>query len=314
MSAVSTKTSKPTKTPRIDNIRNRNLAIKWWTPYMFIIPAILIVLLMVIYPLVFGVRLSLTNMNLRNFLNPKIIGLDNYIEIFTDPEFYITFGRTILWTFANVSMHVVIGLWLATLINRKLMGKSLIRVLLILPWAMPEYIAVLTWFGLFNYQYGAINILLRAIGLSALPWLSNPNFLFSAAIITNVWLGFPFMMMVSLGGLQSIPTELYEAADIDGASSWQKFKNITLPMLKPVLVPAATLGAVWTFNKLNVIYILAKNSSDSRVHILVTKVYRAGFDYYRYGYAAAFSVVIFLILALFASSFIKAMKGTEEVY
>ena len=295
-------------------VKNKNLAISWWTPYIFIIPAIVVVAIMVLYPLFHGFYLSLTNMSMRNFTNPKLIGFANFTEIIKDVETYKTFLRTILWTVVNVFFHVVIGLWLAILLNRKLPGKSFFRILLILPWAMPEYIAVLTWFGMFNYQYGAINVFLRAIGLSSLPWLSDPSFLFSSAILVNIWLGFPFMMMTCLGGLQSIPTELYEAADIDGASPWQQFKNITLPLLKPVLVPATVLGSVWTFNKLNVIYILARNSSDARVHILVTKVYRSAFDYYRYGYAAAFSVMIFFILALFASNFIKAMKGTEEVY
>ena len=295
-------------------VKNKNLAISWWTPYVFIIPAILVVAVMVLYPLFHGFYLSLTNMSMRNFTNPKIIGFTNFIEIIKDSETYLTFFRTILWTIVNVFFHVVIGMWLAILLNRKLPGKSIFRILLILPWAMPEYIAVLTWFGMFNYQYGAINVFLRLIGLPAAPWLSDPNFLFGSAILVNIWLGFPFMMMTCLGGLQSIPTELYEAADIDGATPWQQFKSITLPLLKPVLVPATVLGSVWTFNKLNVIYILARNSSDARVHILVTKVYRAAFDYYRYGYAAAFSVMIFFVLALFASNFIKAMKGTEEVY
>ncbi len=295
--------------------KNRNLAIKPWTPYLFIAPALLVIAIMVFFPLFYGFRLSLTNMSMRHFVEGvRIVGFDNFKEIFMDPDFYAVFGRTIVWTVVNVVFHVVIGLWLATLLNRKLPGKSIFRLLLIIPWAIPEYIAVLSWYGLFNSQYGAINIALRNLGMSTIPWLSDPNLTFVAAIIVNIWLGFPFMMMICLGGLQSIPTELYEAADIDGATSWQKFRNITLPLLKPVLVPATVLGAVWTFNKLNVIYILTRTTADSRVHIMVTKVYRAAFDYYRYGYAAAFSVVIFFILLLFAYNFIKAMKGTEEVY
>lgn len=295
--------------------KNRNLAIKPWTPYVFVAPALLVIAIMVFFPLFYGFRLSITNMSMRHFLEGvKIVGLENYKEIFMDPESYAVFARTIIWTVVNVFFHVTIGLWLALLLNRKLPGKSLARILLIIPWAIPEYIAVLAWYGLLNSQYGAIDIALRALGLPAVAWLSDPNLTFIACIVVNIWLGFPFMMMICLGGLQSIPQELYEAADIDGANGWQQFRNITLPLLKPVLVPAIVLGSVWTFNKLNVIYILTRTTADSRVHILVTKVYRAAFDYYRYGYAAAFSVIIFFILLLFAYSFIKAMKGTEEVY
>jgi arabinogalactan oligomer / maltooligosaccharide transport system permease protein len=206
------------------------------------------------------------------------------------------------------------GLWLAILLNRKLPGKSIIRVLLVLPWAVPEYINALTWKNnMFNSQYGIINIILNKLGVEPLNWLTDATLAFIACIITNIWLGFPFMMMICLGGLQSIPGELYEAADIDGATGWQKFRNITLPLLKPVLLPAAVLSSVWTFNKLTVIYLIA-NPADPNVHILVSKVYTAAFDNFRFGYAAAFSVIILVIIAFFASSFIRAMKGTEEVY
>lgn len=290
-----------------------SLTIKKHTPYLFTAPAIIVLGLMVFYPLAYGFFLSLTDMSLKTFKNPNVIGLGNYIKIFTDGQLWSTLGRTVIWTVVNVVFHVSVGLWLAILLNRKLPGRAIIRVLLIIPWAMPQYIAALTWRGMFNFKFGAVNILLQNLGFQPVNWLGDPSMTFIAAMITNIWLGCAFMMMISLGGLQSIPAELYEAASIDGASNWHKFKEITLPLLKPVLTPAIVLGSVWTFNMLNVIIIIAGGFGNEQTQILVTEVYRLAFMFYRYGYAAAYSVVIFFILFMFVMIFMKATKGTEEV-
>lgn len=282
------------------------------TPYLFIAPAFIVMAIMVFYPLGYGFWLSLTNMSLRTFKNPGFVGLQNYIRVFQDPEVLATFTRTIIWTFVNVFFHVTIGLFLAILLNRKLPGKSILRVLLIIPWAMPQYIAALTWKGMFNQNFGAINLMLGWFGIENLPWLSDPKLTFYAAIITNIWLGFPFMMMITLGGLQSIPSDLYEAADIDGASPWRKFKDITLPLLKPTLTPAIILGTIWTFNMLNIIIILAGGYGNKETQILVTDVYRLAFNFYRYGFAAAYSVLIFLFLLVFSVIYVRKSNIFKE--
>ena len=282
------------------------------TPYLFIAPAFIVMAIMVFYPLGYGFWLSLTNMSLRTFKNPGFVGLQNYIRVFQDPEVFATFIRTIIWTFVNVFFHVTIGLFLALLLNRKLPGKAILRVFLIIPWAMPQYIAALTWKGMFNQNFGAINLMLGWFGIQNLPWLSDPKLTFYAAIITNIWLGFPFMMMITLGGLQSIPSELYEAADIDGASPWSKFKDITLPLLKPTLTPAIILGTIWTFNMLNIIIILAGGYGNKETQILVTDVYRLAFNFYRYGFAAAYSVLIFIFLLVFSIIYVRKSNIFKE--
>lgn len=282
------------------------------TPYLFIAPAFIVMAIMVFYPLGYGFWLSLTNMSLRTFKNPGFVGLQNYIRVFQDPEVLATFIRTIIWTFVNVFFHVTIGLFLAILLNRKLPGKSILRVFLIIPWAMPQYIAALTWKGMFNQNFGAINLMLGWFGIENLPWLSDPKLTFYAAIITNIWLGFPFMMMITLGGLQSISSELYEVADIDGASAWNKFKDITLPLLKPTLTPAIILGTIWTFNMLNVIIILAGGYGNKETQILVTDVYRLAFNFYRYGFAAAYSVLIFVFLLVFSLIYVRKSNIFKE--
>ncbi len=271
---------------------------RYRVPYALLLPTGLVIGLVILYPFFYNLWLSMTNMSLYHINDPAFVGLRNYGEIFKESELYSVLGKTIIWTVVNVFFHVALGIALAVLLNEGIRGKGIFRALLILPWAMPQYIVALTWRGMFSYEYGSINLMLtRWFGLEAVPWLSDAFWAFAAATITNIWLGFPFMMVIALGGLQSIPKELYEAAEIDGAGAWQRFWRITLPMLKPIMVPAVSLGAIWTFNNLNVIWLVTRGGqpADSS-HILVTYVYKAAFTYYRYGYAAAFSVVIFLIL------------------
>ena len=284
--------------------------------YIFFMPAFLGIMAVIIFPFVYNIFISLSNYSLRTFSDWDIIGLHHYFRVFFDSSFYSILIKTIIWTIVNISFHVSIGIFLAILINRTLPARPIIRTLLIIPWAVPQYIAALSWRGMFNYEYGSVNLVItKYLGLPAVQWLNQPLEAFMACILTNIWLGFPFMMVIALGGLQSIPKDLYEAARVDGANRWQQFKNITLPMLKPVMIPAIVLGTVWTFNNINVMWLVSNGGEPSnQTHILVSFVYKAAFNLYRYGYAAALSVVIFLILLAFVRFFLKKTKATEGVY
>jgi len=284
--------------------------------YYLVLPAFVVMILVIIYPFIYNIVLSFSNMNLRHINDWSIIGLNQYIKVFSEPVFYTVFLKTIIWTFVNVFFHVTIGVCLALLLNRKIPGKIVFRTLLILPWAIPQYIVALTWRGMFNYEYGAINLILtKYLSLPPVEWLKSPLEAFIAVIITNVWLGFPFMMVIALGALQSIPNELYEAADIEGAKWFHKLWKITIPLIKPVMIPAITLGIIWTFNNLNVVWLVSNAGEPSdQTHILVSYVYKAAFNLYRYGYAAAFSMVIFFILLVMSLSFLKRTRATESVY
>jgi len=271
--------------------------------------------LVVLYPFIYNVVISFSNMSLSHFRDWRLVGIVNYKQVISNADFWYYFFKTVLWTALNLFFHVSIGVFLAMLLNKDIKGKSLFRTLLILPWAVPQYITALTWRGMFNSEYGAISLMLDQWFGVHIPWLSTEWGAFSACLITNIWLGFPFMMIIARGGLQSIPDELYEAAEIDGASWWQKFKTITAPLLKPVMVPAITLGVIWTFNNFNVVWLVSNGGEPSdKTHILVSYVYKTGFTYFRLGYAAAFSMVIFIILLLFSWNFIRKTKATEAVY
>lgn len=268
--------------------------------YYLMFPAFLAIFLVIIYPFFYNIAISFSNFSLKTFQDWSIVGFQHYRAVLADPKFYSLFFKTIVWTGVNITFHVAFGVLLAVLINQVLPGKALWRTLLIIPWAVPQYITALTWRGLFNQEYGPINVFLQEfLHLSPVQWLSQPFTAFTACIITNVWLGFPFMMIVALGGLQSIPHSLYEAAQIDGATSWQRFRHITWPLLQPVMTPAALLGSIWTFNNLNVIWLVSNGGEPGdQTHILVSYVYKAAFNLYRYGYAAALSMLIFFILVI----------------
>ncbi len=284
--------------------------------YYLVLPAFLVMILVIIYPFIYNVILSFSNMNLRHINDWTVIGLNQYVRVFSEPIFYSVFLKTVIWTVVNVFFHVTIGVALALLLNRKIPGKAIFRTLLILPWAIPQYIVALTWRGMFNYEYGAINLILtKYLSLPPVEWLKSPLEAFIAVIITNIWLGFPFMMVIALGALQSIPHELYEAAEIEGANWFDKLRKITIPLIRPVMIPAITLGIIWTFNNLNVIWLVSNAGEPSdQTHILVSYVYKAAFNLYRYGYAAAFSMIIFIILLIMSLTFLKRTRATESVY
>lgn len=296
----------------------KKLNYKYALPFMLLVPAAIGLIALVIYPLLWEFRLSLTNMSLKAFKNPEFIGITNYLRVFTEPVlkqkmFFPLMGQTIMWTFINIFFHVAGGLGLALLLNRPMRGKGIYRTILILPWAIPQVIAVLAWRGEFNYAYGYFNVILQFFGFQPIQWLTDPTANFAAMCITNIWLGIPFMMVVILGGLQSISGEYYEAAEMDGAKPFQMFTKITLPLLQPVLTPVILLGTFWTFNNFNVPFFINQNELESS-DILVTGLFRAAFQYNRYGFSAAFAFVIFAMLLVFTVFYLKYTNSLKGVY
>lgn len=274
--------------------------------YLYVAPAALASLLLIFLPFVLGASLSLYTHEQGEF---SFVGFANFLKILlaqdfriTHPQsFYFTLLVTVAWTAANVVLHVSIGLALAMLLRDPWVRlRGVYRVLLIVPWAVPNYITALIWKSMFNFNFGSINAVLRWLGLEPVDWFSSWSTAFAANVTTNTWLGFPFMMVVSLGALQAIPRDLEDAAEVDGASQWQRFRHITLPLLKPALVPAVVLGTVWTFNMFNIIYLVSGGAPDASTDILITEAYRWAFERgEQYGYAAAYGVLIFGVLLLY---------------
>jgi arabinogalactan oligomer / maltooligosaccharide transport system permease protein len=287
----------------IDNILNNP------TPYIYLLPAFFSMLVLVFIPFAVGTAVAFFAHKSGEY---HFVGFSNFISILlskdfpvTNPlSFYFTLGVTVLWTSINVFFHVSIGLALALMLREPwLKMKGIYRILLIIPWAVPNYITALIWKGMFNRQFGAINGILQTMGIEPVSWFSSFWTSFAANVTTNTWLGFPFMMVTALGALQAIPGELEDAASVDGASGLQRFRHIILPLLKPALLPAVILGSVWTFNMFNIIYLVSGGEPDGGTEILISEAYKWAFQRQeRYGYAAAYATLIFIVLLVYSKT------------
>lgn len=299
--------------------------------YLYVAPAMIGMLVLVFFPFSYGITLAFTDTTLFNESLPfldRLIGWGNFRTILGDfniyqetadgfiwnyQNFYWTLMVTIIWTVTNVTVGVTVGFMLAMALNTEgLRGKAIYRVLLILPWAIPNYITALVWRGMFHPQFGVINQVLQMFGMEPVSWFDGVFSSFITGLATNGWLSFPFMMVVILGALQSIPKDMYEAAEVEGASRWQRLRYITLPLLKPTLIPAIVLSVVWTFNMFNIIFLVSGGEPAGANEILVTKAYKIAFEQYQYAYAAAYSTVIFMILLVYGFFQTRITKATES--
>ncbi len=281
--------------------------------YRWVVHAVIGVGVLVILPIVVGAGASLYAGRLGEM---HFVGLANFVAILTargapllsSGSFYLVLLVTLLWTVANVVLHVVIGFFLGLVLSRPTLRlKPLYRVLLIIPWAVPSYVTALAWRGMFSKQFGAVSALLELCGVEPFSWWARFSTAFTANVATNVWLGFPFMMVVTLGALTAVPKEVLEAAEVDGASRWQRLTRVTVPMVVPAMLPAVLLGAIWTFNMFNVVFLVSGGEPDGTTDILVSEAYRWAFTRQaQYGYAAAYSVLIFLLLAFFSRAMARA--------
>ncbi|WP_433871992.1 carbohydrate ABC transporter permease [Saccharopolyspora sp. CA-218241] len=314
--------ARPDAPPRRRTVRD--FLQRHWFGYAMVLPVALVLAVLVVLPLLQGVYFSLTDINDTTIANPVLdrparyewVGLANYLDVLSgDPAygaFWATLGRTLIWTFACVFLHYAIGLGLAVLLNRQVRGRGVYRVLLILPWAVPVFISAFAWKYLFNSEYGLINWLLELVGLPGQVWLGQSWLALVSVIAVNVWLGVPFMMVALLGGLQNIPGELYEAAEIDGANAWQRFTGVTLPGLRSVSGTVVLLGVIWTFNMFPVIYLMTGNNPNTR--ILVTYAFERFFAGATRDYAIAstYGVLILSVLLVFATVHRRAMRRQGE--
>lgn len=290
---------------------------RMWVAYAFLASVVVVMTIIVLYPLALSVWSSFTNLSTANQANrfregtEVFIGVQNYVNVLTSQEFWGRLGWTTVWTGVNVFFHFSIGMGLALLLNQPFRGRIVYRLILMLPWAVPAFISAVAWRYIFNGEYGVLNLMLAGVGIQGPNWLSDPFWAYVAPIVVNVWLGIPFMMVALLGGMQSIPADLYEAARVDGATRRQAFWNVTLPQLKSVSVAVTMLGIIWTFNLFVVIFLTTGGGPGGRTDILVTESFNL-FQAGQYGVAATYSVVILSILLVFVTFYQRAFR-TEDV-
>lgn len=307
-----------------------------WYAYAMVIPTVLVLGVLVIYPLFQGIYQSFTDLNESNQRaeictkvlggaetcrpNPnraEFVGIDNYVSVLSGEvgDFWLQFGNTLVWTVACVTFHYGLGLGLAVMLNRRLSGRSIYRVLLIVPWAVPAFVSAFAWRFLFDQRFGLINASLEAVGIDPVAWFDQRWTSLFTAIVTNIWLGVPFMMVALLGGLQSIPQDLYEAAEMDGTTAWQRFRHVTLPGLRPVSSTVILLGTIWTFNMFPIIFFVTRGQPAGQTEILVTGAFRAAFEGIRnYSLAATYGVLILSMLVVFATVYRRILKTQGDYF
>ncbi|SEQ92966.1 carbohydrate ABC transporter membrane protein 1, CUT1 family (TC 3.A.1.1.-) [Streptomyces sp. yr375] len=299
---------------------------KHWYAYVMIAPVAVVLGTLVLYPLVYGLYLTLTDADSLNTARTigvnhidatyKFIGLDNYADILWGPTAYDRFWShflwTIVWTAACVALHYGLGLGLALLLNQKLRGRTVYRLILVLPWAVPTFVTVFGWRFMLA-DGGVINSALDALHLPTPLWLEDTLWQRVAAIMVNTWCGVPFMMISLLGGLQAIDGSLYEAAEMDGASAWQRFRHVTLPGLRSVSSTVVLLGVIWTFNQFAVIFLLFGTTAPD-AQILVTWAYFLGFGQQPRDFAqsAAYGILLLAILIVFTSFYRRWLNRNEQ--
>ncbi|MEU2656150.1 sugar ABC transporter permease [Streptomyces sp. NPDC007325] len=303
----------------------RSLATHWYA-WAMVAPVVIVIAVIIGYPLIRGIYLSLTDANERNVARSigvneipatyEFVGLDNYVTAINGSQFWATLGWTVLWTVACVSITFALGLALANILNRKIAGRSAYRMMLILPWAVPGFVSVFAWRFLYDERRGMLNQILSGVGMDGLPWLNDPTWAKFSVIAVNVWLGIPFMMVALLGGLQSIPGELYEAAEMDGANAWQRFRNITMPGLRSVSTTVVLLSTIWTFNMFPVIFLLTRGGPGEATQILVTQAYKFSFEISPRDFAqsSTWGVLILVLLMIFAAIYQRVLRKQGEVW
>lgn len=260
----------------------------------FLLPTILLLAGLVLYPMLENIRISFFDVPLNPNLDEIFLGIENYRNILTDPSFYRSLGVTILYTALTVAGSTVLGLGVAMLFNREFHFRKMSRSLIILSYVTPSISLVFAWQYMFNNTYGIVNHwLVDVTGLmeEAPLWFDNPVSSFIIVTIFAIWRYFPYAFISFLAILQTIDETLYEAAEIDGANAWQKFKHITVPAIRPVLITIVTLRTIWTFYMFNDVYLLTR-----QVDVIGVYLYEKAFSQNDMGQAAAISVILFVIL------------------
>lgn len=275
--------------------------------FSFLWPALLILIALLVYPLGDVVRLSFYDSNLQREV---WVGLGNYVTLFNDPLFWKAFFQTVVFTFFSVALHLVIGIGLALLLNMQLAPafRSLARGLLIVPWLLAPTVAGMIWV-LMLQPFGVFNGLLVSLGFldqnSTISWLGDPSTALGSVTAMNVWRAFPFFMVMLLAGLQAIPKQLYEAAEIDGATLWEQFWHITLPQLRSVITTIVLLDSIWTFRAFDPVYVMTGGGPAHSSEVLASAIYFDGFQKLKFGYASAQAVVMFVVLFVVSAIYVR---------
>ncbi|MHA7597614.1 carbohydrate ABC transporter permease (plasmid) [Pantoea sp. XAF26B01_ASV70] len=269
--------------------------------WVLLAPMLLVMLLLTAWPLLRTIWLSFTDAALiGSGETPAWIGLENYLYALSDPDFRASIWRTLYFTLVSVTVEGIIGVLVALLLNQKFIGRNVLRVLVILPWALPTIVNAMMWRLNFNPDYGSINALLSQLGIidGYRSWLGSPEAALNAVMFADIWKNYPLVTLLVLAALQSIPEDLFEAARLDGASAWRRFRAITFPAIVAPLGVALVLRTIDAFKIFDIIYVMTRGGPVNSTKTLSFFVYQESFSYLRAGSGAAYAILMTLMCAL----------------
>jgi multiple sugar transport system permease protein len=279
---------------------------------IFTLPVFILIFLVMGFPFIYTVYLSFTNKTAG--YAPKFIGLVNYISLVRDPQYWLVVRNTVVYTAACIVFKLGLGMIFALLLNEKFRGRGIVRVAMLLPWAIPGMVAANTWKWIYNDQYGILNAVMRRIGIISSPinWLGSMQLALVSVIIVNIWRGIPFFLFSILGALQTIDADLYDAGKIDGASMAQRFFYITVPSVMPVIAITTLLSTIWTFNDFDNIWLITGGGPLNASSVIATFTYEVAFIANRMARALAVAVSVIPFLVILMTIITRKMKRTEE--
>jgi multiple sugar transport system permease protein len=298
-----------------DHTHHRGRAWRDTGPYLYLVPALLYLAVTLVYPIYSNLRMSLHDVNVSTFLagDQPWVGLENYRTLFDDPAFWNAVGLSITFTAGSIVFQFTIGLALALLFNTPFPGNNVLRSLMLLGWLMPTILSGSVFLWMLDGDSGIINYALTSLGIidEKQYWLIDPGTALAGTIVANIWVGIPFNMLLLLAGLQAIPTTLYEAASIDGASGWTQLRTITLPLLRPVALSVLLLGLIYTFKVFDLIYVMTGGGPVDVTTVLPIYTYQQTFEFFNFGLGAAAAVVLLLAMLGIAVAYIWISRHEE---
>lgn len=283
--------------------------IKW----MYTLPGLFFILIMMAFPILYTFRMSFYHWSMSSITPPKWAGIDNYIALFTDERFWNAMKATFYFTSVALTVEVVLGLACAVLINRSMLGKNVVKTIFLLPMVATPVAMGLVWMLIYEPSMGAANMLLKVLGLEPQLWLGSINQVIPSLIIIDVWQWTPMVALILMAGLRTLPMEPYEAADMDGASSWRKFVSITLPLLKPTIIVTTMLRLIDVLKTFDIIYATTQGGPGSASETLNLFGYVLGFQYFKLGQASALLVIFFAVVMGFTLLMLGMKRRLERV-
>ena len=290
----------------------------WWNrnqrlliPYIFIAPNVVVFAVFMFVPILLAFYISLNEWTLIG--TPTFVGLGNYLDMLEDSEFLRAFYNTVVYTLGTVPTSIALGLVVALGLNRKLPGRTLLRSIFFVPVIISLVAVALIASWIFNDNYGIINAALSAVGIGGVPWLSSARWAMISLIIATLWIRLGFNMVIYLAALQSIPTELYDAARVDGASGWRRFRHITWPLLGPTTFLLVIINIIYSLHVFDLIYVMTGGGPGFSTTVLVQYIYQMAFTEGQMGYASAIGVVLYLLLLIFTVFQWRVTRQSDNV-